>query len=76
VTALTIDLIEERHSLLALCGAASGACAGQAGCPPERIRRLVRLRIEARDRQDARRSHQLESRVGLRNDEVRGACPA
>jgi hypothetical protein len=37
---------------------------------------MVRLRIEARDRQDARRSHQLESRVGLRNDEVRGACPA
>ena len=76
VTALAIDLIEERHSLLALCGAAAGDCGGQAGCPPERIRRQVRLRIEARDRQDAGRRHQLESRTSLRNDEVRGVCPA
>ncbi|MFM2345980.1 MAG: hypothetical protein RL654_733 [Pseudomonadota bacterium] len=76
VTALTLEIIEERHSLLALCTGAAGGCAGLAGCPPERIRRLVRLRIEASDRQDARRRHRLESRAGLRNDEVRGVCPA
>lgn len=74
VTGLTIRLDEERQALLDWCPGA-GTCSSPTGCPPERIRRQVRLWLQARDRQDARVQRAIEVRARLRNDEVRGACP-
>ena len=73
VTRLSIRLDEQRQSLLAHCP--QTACNGQAGCPPERIQRRVRIELDAQDTRDSRVQRQLATEARLRNDEVRGACP-
>lgn len=74
VTRLAIRLDEDRQSLLAWCPLAQ--CSGQAQCPPERIRRWVQVTLEAQDSRDSRLQRRLVAAERLRNDEVRGACPA
>lgn len=74
VTRLSIRVEEQRQSLLALCPRT--ACNGQAGCPPERVQRRVRVELDAQDARDSRVQRQLATEARLRNDEVTGACPA
>jgi prepilin peptidase dependent protein B len=73
VTRLSIRLEEQRQSLLGHCPLAT--CNGQAGCPPERIQRRVRIELEAQDTRDSRVQRMLTTEARLRNDEVSGACP-
>jgi type IV pilus assembly protein PilW len=73
VTRLSIRLEEQRQSLLGYCPLA--ACSGQAGCPPERIQRRMRIELDAQDTRDSRVQRQLATEARLRNDEVSGACP-
>jgi prepilin peptidase dependent protein B len=73
VTRLSIRLDEQRQSLLGHCPQTD--CNGQAGCPPERIQRRVRIELDAQDTRDRRVQRQLATETRLRNDEVRGACP-
>lgn len=73
VTRLSIQLDEQRQSLLVHCPQTD--CNGQAGCPPERIQRRVRIELDAQDTRDRRVQRQLATETRLRNDEVRGACP-
>jgi prepilin peptidase dependent protein B len=74
VTRLSIRVEEQRQSLLALCPRTT--CNGQAGCPPERVQRKVRVELDAQDARDSRVQRQLATEARLRNDEVTGACPA
>jgi type IV pilus assembly protein PilW len=74
VTRLAIRLDEQPQNLLALCPLTT--CSTGADCPPERLQRQVQVDIEARDAQDARVTMRLSVTSRLRNDEVRGDCPA
>lgn len=73
VTRLSIQLTEQRQSLLGYC--AQVHCSGQARCPPERIQRRVRIELDAQDSRDSRVQRTLSTEARLRNDEVSGACP-
>lgn len=74
VTRLAVRLDEQRQSLLAQCPVPT--CGATTDCPPERLQRRVQVDVEARDAQDARITLRLSVTARLRNDEVRGDCPA
>ncbi len=61
--------------LLSLCAPAS-CPAGDSLCPPRRIQRLLTLDLTGHDPAAPGRPQQLRRVVRLRNDELRGHCPA